>query len=78
MPKVSLREEIKYNNILKVIPRMDTNDSFVDITDDAQFERDYYSKYTNEYQKFSFINGTLFIKGEDKWGNPIEIEITNV
>lgn len=44
----------------------------------AQFELDYYGKYTNEYQIFTLINGTLLIKGVDRWGNPIEIDITSV
>ncbi len=61
-----------------MVPRIETNNSFVNIIGDAQFDRDYYGKYTNEYQKFTFINGTLLIKGEDRWGNPIEIDITSV
>lgn len=72
------RGETKYNSILKVVPRIETNNSFVNIIGDAQFDRNYYGKYTNEYQKFTFINGTLLIKGEDRWGNPIEIDITSV
>lgn len=75
---VSSRGETKYNGILKVVPRIETNNSFIDIIGDVQFERDYYSKYTNEYQKFVFINGTLLIKGEDRWGNSIEIDITSI
>lgn len=70
--------ETKYNSILKVVPRIETNNSFVNIIGDTQFDRDYYGKYTNEYQKFTFINGTLLINGEDRWGNPIEIDITSV
>ena len=42
------------------------------------FELDYYGKYTNEYQIFTLINGTLLIKGVDRWENPIEIDITSV
>ncbi|ADL04350.1 hypothetical protein [Lacrimispora saccharolytica] len=75
---VSSRGETKYNSILKVVPRIETNNSFIDIIGDAQFERDYYARYTNEYQKFAFINGILLIRGEDIWGNPIEIDITSV
>ena len=75
---VSFRGKIKYNSILKVVPSIETNNSFIDIIGDVQFNRDYYSRYTSEYQKFDFINGTLLIKGEDRWGNPIEIDITNV
>ncbi|MGV8979912.1 hypothetical protein [Clostridium sp.] len=75
---VSSRGKTKYNSILKVVPSIDTNDSFIAIIGDMQFDRDYYNKYTNKYQKFDFINGTLLIKGEDKFGNPIEIDITNL
>ena len=75
---VSSKGKTKYSNILKVVARIETNNSFIDIIGDAQFDRDYYTKYTNDYQKFTFINGTLLIKGEDRWGNPIEIDITNV
>ncbi len=67
-----------YNGILKVIPRIETNNSSIDIIGDAQFEWDYYGKYTNEYQIFTFVNETLLIKGVDRWGNPIEIDITSV
>lgn len=75
---VSSQGKSKYNNILQVIPRIETNNSFVDIVSDTQFERDYYGKYTNEYQQFTFCNGTLLINGEDRWGNPIEINISRV
>lgn len=75
---ISSRGRKQYNGILKVIPRIETNNSFIDIIGDTQFERDFYGKYTNEYQKFSFIKGTLIIKGEDRWGNPIDIDITSI
>ncbi|MGG7143624.1 hypothetical protein ACQPVP_09180 [Clostridium nigeriense] len=75
---VSYRGETKYNSILKVVPSIETNNSFIDIIGDLKFSRDYYMKYTNEYHKFDFINGTLLIKGEDRWGNTIEIDITSV
>ena len=75
---ISSRGETKYTGILNVFPKIETNNSFIEIIGDEQFDRDYYTKYTNQYQRFSFINGTLLIKGEDRWGNPIEIDITNV
>ena len=75
---VSSIGKTKYNSILKVIPRIETNNSSIDIIGDAHFERDFYGKYTNEYQTFAFINDTLLIRGEDRWGNPIEIDITSV
>ena len=75
---VSSMGKTRYNDILKVVPRIETNNSSIDIMGDAQFERDYYGKYTNEYQIFTFTNGTLLIKGVDQWENPIEIDITSV
>lgn len=68
----------RYNDVLEVIPRIATNNSSIDIIGDEQFQQDYYSKYTNEYQIFTFINGILSIKGVDKQGNPIKIDITSV
>ena len=75
---VSSRGKTKYNSILKVIPGIETNNLFIYIIGDEQFDRDYYTKYTNGYQKFTFINGTLLIKGEDRREKPIEIDITSV
>ena len=75
---VSSMGKTKYNSILKVIQRIETNNSSINIIGDARFERDFYGKYTNEYQTFAFINDTLLIRGEDRWGNPIEIDITSV
>lgn len=76
--KLEVLVKTKYNSILKVVPSIETNNSFIDIIGDVKFDRDYYTKYTNEYQKFTFINGTLLIKGEDRWRNPIDIDITSV
>ena len=72
------RGETKYNSILKVVPSIETNNSVFDIIGDEQFDRNYYTKYTNEYQKFTFINGTLLIKGKDRKGNSIKIDIISV
>ena len=75
---ISSKGRAMYNGILDIIPSIETNSSFVRIIGDAQFESDYYEKYTNEYQLFTFIQGTLLIKCEDRWGNPIEIDITGI
>lgn len=69
--------EVDYNNILNVLPKIETNISFIDIIGDERFDQNYYSRYTNDYQKFAFIDGILLIKGEDRSGNPIEIDITS-
>lgn len=75
---VSSRGECKYNSIVDVIPRIETNESTIDIIGDTRFEDDYYIRYTNVYQVFSYINGTLIIKAEDRWGNSVEIDVTSV
>lgn len=58
----------QYNRILNIIPEISTNDAHVYIEGDAQFERDYYLEYSNKFQEFSFISGTLL-------SIPIEISI---
>lgn len=60
---VSSMGKTRYNDILKVVPRIETNNSSIDIIGDTQFERDYYGKYTNEYQIFIFINGNNMVQG---------------
>lgn len=55
----------QYNRILNIIPEISTNDAHVYIEGDAQFERDYYLEYSNKFQEFSFISGTLLIKARD-------------
>jgi len=75
---ISSMGETKYSGILKVIAKIETNNSSVDIFGDPQFEQDYFLSYNNEYQVFTFINGTLLIKCTDKWGNQIEIDITGI
>ncbi|HII4496903.1 hypothetical protein EHZ13_01920 [Clostridium perfringens] len=70
--------ETMYNSILKVIPSIETNNSVFDIIGDEEFERYYYTKYNNEYQKFKFINDILSINGNDRNGNFIEIDIISI
>ena len=75
---VSSMGKTRYNDILKVVPRIETNNSSIDIIGDTQFERDYYGNIQMNIRYLLFINGTLLIKGVDIWGNPIEIDITSV
>ena len=60
--------EIKYSNILTIIPNIGTNDARVYIEGDSKFERNY-------YLEFSFCKGTLSIRAQDRCGNSIEIDI---
>lgn len=75
---VSSKGETIYNDIIQVRPSIETNYSFIDIIGNEKYEKDFYTRYTNEYQKFNFIAGTLVIKAEDRWGNSIEIDVTAV
>lgn len=75
---VSSKGKTLFNSIILVNISIDTNYSYADLVGNEQFDRDFYSKYTNEYQKFKFIRETLLIQAEDRWGNAIEIDITGV
>lgn len=75
---ISCKGKTIYNGLATVVPSIQTNHSFIDIMGDVEFERDFYAKYTNEYQKFECINRTLFIKAKDRWGNNIEINISAI
>lgn len=75
---ISSNGKTLFNDIIQVEASIDTNNSFVQFVGTGQFERDFYIRYTNEYQKFNFIRGTLLIQAEDRWGNAIEIDITGM
>ena len=75
---VSSKGKTLFNSILRVNISIETNYSYADLVGNEQFDRDFYSKYTNEYQTFKIIRGTLLIQAEDRWGNAIEIDITGV
>lgn len=75
---ISSNGENRFNDIVYIHAGIDTNYSFVQIEGNRQFERDFYDKYTNEYQRFRLIRGTLVIQANDIWGNGIEINITGV
>ena len=75
---ISSKGKTRFNGNIPVNISIDTNYSYAILEGDEQFVRDFYSDYTNEYQKFKFIRGTLLIQAEDRWGNAIEIDITGV
>jgi hypothetical protein len=75
---ISSKGKTLFNNIILVNISIDTNYSYACLVGNEQFDRDFYSKYINKYQKFKFINGTLLIQAEDRWGKAIEIDITGV
>jgi len=73
---ISSKGNAIFNDIIRVVVSIETNYSFVELVDSEGLEHDFYVRYTNEYQKFKFINGTLVIKAVDRDGNNIEIDIT--
>lgn len=75
---ISSKGKTLFNCVMTMNIAIDTNYSYAVLVGNEQFDRDFYSKYTNEYQKFKFISGTLLIQTEDRWGNAIEIDITGV
>lgn len=62
----------------KVIPKIETNYSSVEIIGDEEFARDLKSRYTNLDSEFVFINGALRIISKDRWGKSIEINISAI
>ena len=72
---ISSNGQVKFNDNLDIHIRTETNYSFIDINGDDKFNEEYYIRYNNEYQIFSYSNGILTIEGEDKAGDSIKIEI---
>ena len=66
------------SKIFKVIPKIETNYSVVEIIGDEEFARDLKSRYTNLDSEFVFINGTLRIISKDVWGKSIEIDVSAI
>jgi len=75
---ISSYGKMVYHGILPVFPVVGTNVSFIEILGDNSFARDFYSRYSTDYHIFNCINGTLLIKGNDIWGNPVEIDIAAI
>ena len=75
---ISSNGKLLFNDILQVEAVIDTNYSLVNFVSTEQFERDFFIQYTNEYQRFEFIRGTLLIQAKDRWGNDIQINITGL
>lgn len=67
-----------FNNILYVSMIIESGDTYVIVEGNNEYARDFYGKYTYEYQKFKLIGGTLIIQATDRWENTIEIDITAV
>ena len=75
---VRMDRDIVYSDNCETYERIETNDSQVTIAwseDKGDKYFSYYSVYTNNYQDFICYGNILVIRGEDRDGNEIEIEI---
>ena len=68
--------KIRFNDVIRVVASIETNYSFVELYGNEKFDKEFYSRYTNDYQKFSYSGGTLLIQAKDRCGNTIKINIT--
>lgn len=75
---ISSNGKDRFNDILYISAIIDSGSSYVIVEGNNAFIREFYGKYSFEYQKFRFIGGTLLIQATDIWGNAIEIDITGV
>ena len=73
---ISANGKTKFSGILPIVASIETNYSYIELL--GNYDSDFYNKYTNEYQEFYFIHGTLIIKAKDRWGNDIELDISAV
>jgi len=73
---VSSKGKDRYNNVLYVA--IDSSNFHVIVEGDNKFSHNFHGRYGHEYNRFSFIRGTLIIHSTDIWGNAIELSISSV
>lgn len=73
---VSRKDVLPIKGLFPVNFEFNDGHAVVQIIGDSQFERDYFCEYTSENCTFALINQTLIIKGKDRWGNPLEFNIS--
>lgn len=73
---ISSNGKSRFNDILYISAVIDAGSTYVMVEGNDEFSRDFYGKYSFEYQKFKLIGGTLLIQATDIWENAIEIDIT--
>ena len=57
---------------------IETNESFVEIVRPEKEEKEYYVKYSNNYQNFEYDDGVLKIRCQDREENKITIQIVSL
>lgn len=73
---ISSNGKSRFNDILYISAIIDSGDTYVVVEGNDAFARDFYGKYSFNFQKFKLIGRTLIIQATDIWGNDIEIDIT--
>lgn len=73
---VSSKGKTRYNNVLYVT--IDASNFHIIVEGDNEFSHSFRGRYGHEYNRFSFIRGTLIIHTTDIWGNAVELSISSV
>lgn len=73
---ISSNGKNRFNDILYISAIIDPGNTYVVVEGNNAFAREFYGKYSFDYQRFKLIGGTLLIQATDIWGNDIEIDIT--
>lgn len=73
---ISSKGKNSYSNVLNVA--IDSSNYNVIVEGDNKFSHNFHGRYGHEYNRFSFIRGTLIIHSTDIWGNAIELSISSV
>ena len=73
---ISSKGKNRYSNVLYVA--IDSSNFHVIVEGDNKFSHNFHGRYGHEYNRFSFIRGTLIIHSTDIWGNAIELSISSV
>ena len=73
---VSSKRKTRYNNVLYVT--IDASNFQIIVEGENEFSSNFHGRYGHEYNRFSFIRGTLIIQATDIWGNVIELNISSM
>ena len=73
--KVWQAGRVIFDETISVVALIETNESFVEVIWPDGYENTYYVKYSNQYQVFEYVGGTLDIKCRNKNDDNIIISI---
>lgn len=67
-----------FSGIIRLNIVLTMDESYVELIGDIDFEKDFYTRYSIEYQKFIFTHGILIIIAETRRETPIRIFISRI